>query len=233
MSNIKQADMQTQIDQINQKLDLVLHYVNEQRLKSERMDDLVSDLSIVGTDMWHTTVEELDNRGIDLDIEEVKLLLFRLVRNVGNFNQVMGMFENLADLLKDAGPIAREAGIDLIHKLHALEKKGYFEFFKETGRILDNIVSSYSVEDVRMLADNIVTILDTVKNLTQPEMLQAMNNAINIYKNLDPSDIQEYSLWKAFREMNTPEMKKGIGFMMAFLKSLAKQADQENKQTVN
>ncbi|MCK4701074.1 MAG: DUF1641 domain-containing protein, partial [Bacteroidales bacterium] len=27
--------------------------------------------------------------------------------------------------------------------------------------------------------------------------------------------------WKAFREMRTPEMKRGIGFIMLFLKNLS------------
>jgi uncharacterized protein YjgD (DUF1641 family) len=224
------VSVQSQIDEINTKLDLVLQYVNEQRLRSERMEDLVSDVSIVGQDMFKSTVSELENQGIELDIEQVKLLAFKLIKNIENFNQVLGMFESFTDLAKDAGPIVKEMGIDVIHKLHEFEQKGYFEFIGEVSTIMDNIITYYSVEDVRMLAENVVTILDTVKNLTQPEMLQAMNNAINIYKNLDPNDVEEYSLWKAFRELRTPEMKKGIGFIIAFMKNLANQGTAEINQ---
>jgi uncharacterized protein YjgD (DUF1641 family) len=89
---------------------------------------------------------------------------------------------------------------------------------------MDNIISSYPPEDVRALADNVVTILDTVKNITQPDMLNAINNAVSIFKNLDTDNIQEYSLWKVFREMNTPEMKRGLGFIMTFMKNLSKES---------
>jgi uncharacterized protein YjgD (DUF1641 family) len=216
-------NIQLQIDEINQKLDLVLHYVNEQRLKSERMDDLVTDVSIIGKDLFDTAVYELDNQGIELDVEEMKVLAFKLIKNTGNFTRVLELFESATDLLLDAGPVAREVIIDLINKLHEFEQKGYFEFFRELYRIMDNIIVNYSKEDVRLLADNVVTILDTVKNLTQPEMLKAMNNAVNIYKNLGTEEIEEYSLFKALREMRSPEMRRGIGFIMTFLKNLSKE----------
>ncbi len=214
---------QLQIDEINQKLDLVLHYVNEQRLKSERMDDLVTDVSIIGKDLFDTAVYELDNQGIELDVEEMKVLAFKLIKNTGNFTRVLEMFESATDFIMDAGPVAREVIIDLIKKLHEFEQKGYFEFFRELYRVMDNIIVNYSEEDVRLLANNIVTILDTVKNLTQPEMLKAMNNAVNIYKNLGTEDIEEYSLFRALREMRSPEMRRGIGFIMTFLKNLSRE----------
>lgn len=187
------------------------------------VEDLVADLSIVGTDMFRNAVYELDNQGIELDVDQLKLMFFKLIKNIGNFNKVLEMFESLTDFLADAGPIAREVTIDLIKKLHEFEQKGYFEFFKELFRVMGNIVENYSQEDVKMLSDNIVTILDTIKNLTQPEMLRAMNNAINVFKNVDTTDIKEYSVWKVLREMNSPEMKRGIGFMMAFIKNLSKE----------
>lgn len=220
----KTDNVQEQINEINQKLDLLLHYVNEQRLKSETIEDLVSDVSLISKDAFSSVVYELDKQGIELNVNDIKLLAYKLIRNVNNFSQVMDMFESITDLLKDAGPIVNEVGIDFTNKLHEFEQKGYFEFFKELTNILDNIVSNYSPEDVKALADNIVTILDTVKNLTQPDMLNAINNAVSIFKNLDTNNIPEYSLWKVFREMNTPEMKRGLGFIMTFMKNLSQES---------
>ena len=215
--------IQPQIDEINQKLDLVLHYVNQQRLKSEAIEDLVTDVSIIGKDIFHDAVNELDNQNIELDIDEIKMLIFKLIKNAGNFVTVLSAFESLNDFLKDAGPVANEVLIDIIKKMHEFEKKGYFEFIKELMHVFDNIITNYSGEDVRLLSDNIVTIMDTIKNMTQPEMLGAMNNAFNIFKNLNPDDVEEYSILKALREMRTPEMKRGIGFIMLFLKNLTKE----------
>jgi len=221
---VKTDNVQQQINEINQKLDLLLGYMNEQRLKSETIEDLVSDVSIISKDAFTSVVYELDKQGMELNVDDIKTLVYKLMRNVNNFSQVMDMFESITDLMKDAGPIVNEAGIDFTSKLHEFEQKGYFEFVKEITGIMDNIVTSYSPEEVRALADNVVTILDTVKNLTQPDMLNAINNAVNIFKNLETSDIKEYSLWKAFREMNTPEMKRGLGFIMTFMKNLSQES---------
>jgi uncharacterized protein YjgD (DUF1641 family) len=49
-----------------------------------------------------------------------------------------------------------------------------------------------------------------------------MNNGVVIYKSMETKDIPEYSLWKAFRAMNTPEMKRGLGFMITFMQKLSK-----------
>jgi uncharacterized protein YjgD (DUF1641 family) len=115
--------------------------------------------------------------------------------------------------------------------MHELEKKGYIDFFRELSKSLDNIVSHFSAEDVKALSDNIVFILETVKNLTQPDMLKAINNALAIYKNLDMENVEEYSIFKAMMEMRKPEMKKGIGFMITFLKRLNEIQPQDSRQS--
>ena len=216
-----------QLSEINQKLDLLLENVNQQRLKSEMIEDLISDMSIIGKDAFESAVETLDHQGVELDGEALQIFFFKLLKNANNFSMILNMFESMVDLMKDVGPIAKEVGYDVIGKFHEYEQKGYFEFFSEAFNILDNIVTHYSVEDVRMLADNIVTIMDTLKGLTQPDMMKAMNNALNIYKNLDPTNVPEYSIWKVMKEMNSPEMKRGLGFILTFMKNLSPAGEKE------
>ena len=125
------------------------------------------------------------------------------------------------DLIKDAGPIVNEVIIDTTKTLHEMDQKGYFTFFREASAILDNIITHFSAEDVRLLADNVVPILETVKSLTQPEMMQALGNAVQVFNAIGHEDVPSYSIFKAAREMNKPEMKKAIGFMMVFMKNIA------------
>jgi uncharacterized protein YjgD (DUF1641 family) len=63
--------------------------------------------------------------------------------------------------------------------------------------------------------------LETVKSLTQPEMLKSVNNAVKIFSRLEVDTVPEYSVWKLMREMNKPEMKRAIGFMVTFMKSMS------------
>lgn len=211
------------MDALEQKLDLVLDYVNQQRLKSEVVEDLVSDVMIIGKDFYNHSVVELEKQAVELDPDELKQLTINLVRNVKNINEILGLLESIMDMKKDAGPIMNEMIIEFTKKMHTTEEKGYFDFAREIGRLMDNIVTNFSPEDVRQLADNVVLILQTVKNMTQPEMLVAVNNAVKVYGSIQTDDIKPYSMWQLMREMRSPEMKSALGFMVAFMKNLSKQ----------
>jgi len=215
-------NMQEQINEINQKLDLVLTEVNAQRLKREELGDLMADLTIIGNDVFTSTVQTLDKAGVELDYDALESLLIRFVRNIGTFNEMFEMLESGNDLIKDLGPIVQQVGLEAIQKMAKFEEKGYFAFFGEAVKIMDNVVDHFSPEDVTALADNVVTILETVKGMTQPDMLEAMNNGLVVYKSMETKDIKEYSLWKAFRAMNSPEMKRSLGFMITFMQKLSK-----------
>jgi len=217
------ADNTTQqIAELNQKVDTILEYVNQQRLKSQAIDDLVADVSIIGKDAYDSTVKALDEHEVVLDPDQLRELGIRFAQNVGNFNTLLDTMGSAMDLVKDVGPIANEVIIDTTKKLHEFEQKGYFEFMKEFGSIIDNIVTYYSINDVRMLADNVVTILDTVKNLTQPDMLKSIDTAVKVFANMETENVPEYSIFKVMREINKPEMKKAWGFLFTFLKNMSK-----------
>jgi uncharacterized protein YjgD (DUF1641 family) len=214
-------DIQKQIDEINVKLDAILECAMTQKHRSERMDDLVADANIIAKDAFRSTVEELEVQGVEMNWEDMKFLFLKFLKNIDKFTWLMDTFESAYDLMQDMGPIFNETVIDMIRKMAEMEEKGYFEFFNEMMRATDSIITHYSGEDVKLLADNIVTVMDTVKNITQPDMLQAMNNAVNVFQKLEVENIPEYSIWMAMKEMRSPEMKKGIGFMISFLKNLS------------
>ncbi|NQU32017.1 MAG: DUF1641 domain-containing protein [Bacteroidetes bacterium] len=216
------SNIQEQINDINRKLDIVLDEIVAQRETRKSIEDLTADLTIIGQDMFASTVAELDNAGVEVDGEAVKMLILKLIRNVDTLTELFEMLESGKDLLSDLTPIIQQVGLDGMHLMHDIEKKGYFNFAQQSIKIMDNIVTHFSVEDLQSLADNIVTIMETLKNLTQPEMLKTINNTLMVYKSIQVNNIEEYSLFKALREMNSKEMKKGIGFMITFLKNISK-----------
>lgn len=219
-------NIQEQINEINRKLDIVLEEIVAQKKTRQSIEDLTSDLTIISKDVFASTVTELDNAGVEVDGEAVKILMLKLIRNIDTITDLFSMLESGKDLLADLTPIIQQVGLDSIHLMNDFEKKGYFEFISQSTKILDNIVTHFSGDDLQLLADNVVTILETVKTMTQPDMLKAINSALIVYKNIDMDNIEEYSLFKAFRAMNSKEMKRGIGFMITFLKNIS---DETNK----
>jgi uncharacterized protein YjgD (DUF1641 family) len=219
---MEDKNIQSQIDALDKKLDLILGYVNQQRLNSTVVEDLVSDLSIIGKDAYDTTVEELDKRQVEIEPSELTDLAISFLRNIGNIKKVMDMLEMAMDLGKEVGPIANEVIIDFTKEMNTFEQKGYFAFFKEIGPIMDNIVSGFSPKDLRELADSVVSILSIIKEMTQPEVLGTMQNAIKAFNSMETETVPSYSIWRVLKEMNSPEMKKALGYGITFMKNVSK-----------
>jgi len=175
----------------------------------------------VGKDVFQSTVEELEEVADHIKTGDMLHLGKKLLRNVNNISGMFDQLESMSDLINDVAPISREIVIDFMAKLDEFDRKGYFGFMREIGRAMDNVVESFTVDDVRALGDNVVTILNTVKNLTQPDMLQALDNALTVYKKLDIEVEEEISYFTLIRRMNTPEMRRGMAFGIRFLKSMA------------
>ncbi len=214
----------TRIDVLEKKIDLILEYVNKQRLNAAVVEDLAGDLGIIGKDFYDTAVEELDKRQVEIEPAEVTDLMISFLRNIENFKVMMNTFEMMIDLTKEIGPIANDVIIDVTKQLAILDQKGYFEFVKNIAPIIDNVVTGLSPEDLKGLADNIMLIINTVKDITQPDMLRSIDNAIKMYSSMEIEDVPSYSVWRLMREINSPEMKKAIGFGVTFLKNMSKES---------
>ncbi|MDH3323547.1 MAG: DUF1641 domain-containing protein [Flavobacteriaceae bacterium] len=219
---MEDKNIQSQIDALDKKLDLILGYVHQQKLNSNVVEDLVSDLSIIGKDAYDSTIEELDKRQIEIDPAELTDLGVTFLRNIGNIKKVMNMLEMAMDLGDEISPIANEVLIDFTKQMNTFAEKGYFAFFKEFGPIMDNIVTGFTPKDLKELADSIVSILSIVKEMTQPEVLGTMENAIKVFNSMETESVPSYSIWRVMKEMNSPEMKKALGFAITFMKNISK-----------
>ncbi|MBI5690692.1 MAG: DUF1641 domain-containing protein [Verrucomicrobia bacterium] len=209
------------LEALDRKLDLVLAEVEEVRRIRREVEELKEDLARVGKDVFRSVVTELDEVSPFVHTGDFAALGKRLIRNTNTLHDLLVQLESAREFLQDATPLARQVFTDGLAKLDELDRKGYFAMGRELGRALDNVVTHFTPEDARRLADNIVVMMETLKNLTQPEMLLAVNNAMEIYRKLDFQKMQEVSLWGAFRELNQPEMRRALGFLLSFLRNLA------------
>ena len=220
---MENMNMEARMDAIERKLDLILEEIDLQRARRREMEDLKDDLLRVGKDLFQSAVTELDGVHDQFRSADLVHLGKKLMRNVDTMTRVVEQLESLRDFLEDASPLARESFITLMNRLDEVDRKGYFGFVKEMGRVVDTVVTSFTPEDVRNLGDNIVTILNTVKSMTQPDMLHAVNNALTMYKKMDLDVEDDVSLLALLREMNTPGARRGMAYAVRFLKSIASQ----------
>ncbi|GAB4192448.1 MAG: hypothetical protein Kow00108_26890 [Calditrichia bacterium] len=227
---MENKQLETQIQEINSKLDAITAYIEEEQKRKRALDELKDDLTLIGKDAFGMAVEELDEISHHFEMEDLLHLVKRLLRNVRNLNRLFDMLESGLSFMDDAKPITRESFNSLLEMLDEMEKKGYFEFLKETVKIFDTIVTSFSVEDVVALRENIVSILQTVKGLTQPEMLDTVNNALGFFHYLGEKVEEDVSFWDIFKELKDPQTKKGMVFALHFLKNITQAQPNNNEK---
>ncbi|RKY90250.1 MAG: hypothetical protein DRQ01_09490, partial [Ignavibacteriae bacterium] len=148
---MEDKSMQAQISEINRKLDLVLDEIELQKKHRREIDDLKDDLMRVGTDLYSTAVTELEEVHDHLQTGDILHLGKKLLRNVNTMNKMFDQLESAKDFLEDASPLVRESIIDFMAKMDEFDRKGYFQFFNELQNVMDNVVTSFTVEDVKAL----------------------------------------------------------------------------------
>lgn len=227
-----------QLAQLNQKLDALSQQVqilgeqvqflteraNADRLRQQEWDDFKADVSPIVQDMYNVTVEQMQEIQDDVQLEDLLLLLRRLARNTRTFNEMLSQLESLNDFLQDASPLTKELFEEMVVTLSQLQDRGYFGFLRQSGYIVDQIVTSFSEEDVRLLGDNVVLILNTVKALTQPEIMNLANNLTAAYQEAEGKAGElPTSVWGLMGQMRDPEVRRGLAITMATLRAISKQ----------
>ena len=221
--------MQEQINEINRKLDLLIDEVTIQRQNREAVNDLIDDVAVIGKDVFKNMVTQLDDASIELDSEALRSLILTLMRNIGTIGMVLETLESLNDLTKDVTPIIKQIGLDGIKKFHELEQKGYFEVLNQIGFTIDTVISRYSREDLQKLSENLVPVTDALMIIADPRVLDKINAITTTLRDIKTDEIEEYSVWRMIRDMRKPEVKKSIGFIMAFLSIINAKNSTNNK----
>jgi len=226
--------LEQEIRDIHQKLDFLTDQFRQSQKSQNELRELKDDMTIIGKDMFNAAVEELQDVAPYFDTGDLVHLLKKLLRNTRNINDLLEHFESIQDLFYDIKPLGKQVFDELLETLNKLDKKGYFEFFTEGAKILDTVVTSFDVNDIRLLRENITTILLTVKSMTQPEMLSSVINAMGFFQKMDIEIHDDISMWKLWQKANTPEVKKGLAFMLEFVKNMAQNGNHLNPtQTLN
>lgn len=141
----------------------------------------------------------------------------------------------IEDLIDEMTPVARDVLNVGAVKLGELEAKGYFAVGSELLEIVDQVVQAYGPGEVHSLGENIVGILDTLRNVTQPDVLAVANDATDVLHNADK--VAPIGPFGMARASNDPDVQHGLAIAVEVLKKLGQirggaQTPQRRPQTV-
>ena len=213
--------MDKDMELLHQKIDYLTEQVMLTRRRQQEMAELRQDFTPIATDIFKTAVEELNEVSLYFSYEDLIFLIKKLLRNTKNIIAILEKMESATDFIHDASPLSGAVFNSALEKLNEIESKGYFSFLKEAFAVIDRIVANFSAQDVRQLGDNIVLILNTVKQLTQPEMLKTMQNALAVYQNIDVKPPEKVSLLDLAKELNSPGIRRALATGLIILKNVS------------
>jgi len=218
--------MDQAIVELNQKIDALTeqmaYLAEETRLQQRRrqeMDELKNDLTPIMTEAFRLSVEQLDEVESYVQLEDVLRLAKRLARNTRNLEQMLDQMESLAELGRDFSPLTQDAFLTTMNRLNEMERKGYFAFMRGGMAIMDNVVTSFTEDDVRQLGENVVLILQTVKEMTQPDVMKMLRSTAVTMRQEEPMD--NVSMLSILRQLNDPAVKRGLAKTLSVLKTVS------------
>lgn len=210
------------IAELDRKLDFIVEEIaNLKRLRNSA-EDLAADLSLVGKSAMRDAVDAFGTA--DLHPQEIIGLLKTAMANARLFETLIQQLQSAVDFVQDAQPIVRDVMMKAVLGGESLWKKGYFDAASAGLRVGDALVRSHSVKDWEQVEASIPQLIGFLRELTKPEVLQALEAIIHGFGQVQATMNVNKSIFTIVRDLNSIEARRGVSIVVEFLKVVGAQA---------
>jgi uncharacterized protein YjgD (DUF1641 family) len=217
--------LESKIDRLTDQLAVLTADAEHRRRQREAFEDLTADLNRVSGDAMGMASRELDSLSATVDIADTVRLLRRLVEVAPTLERLLVGLTAASEFVEDAAPMGTDVMTMLTDRLAAAEQKGYFAFAAAATGVAERVVANFDERDVELLGDNIVVMLETLREVTQPEMLSFVNRALTAVKAeqaaVELESAEPPSLWSIAREIRDPEIRRGMARALNTLRAVS------------
>ena len=185
---------------INDKLDTLMGYMEEQQTSQRAMQELRDDMIPIANHMIKLTIDELAEIGTEFKVEDLLFLVKRLLRNTNLLIKMVDQLEGLMGLTAEVDLLGKQVFNQVVEQLDELEQKGYFQLASEGMALTDRVVQEIQPEDVQAFGDTLVTALQAAKQ---------------------PAPERAPSMLSLLGQMNDPQLRIGLGRMLNVVKAIS------------
>jgi len=209
------------IAELDRKLDFIVEELASLKRLRESAQDLAADLSVVGKSAMRDAVEAFGTA--DLRPREIVTLLKAVLANAQLFERAIQQLQSATDFIQDAQPIVRDGMRRMIQVTQVLHENGYFNAASAGLRVGDALVRSHSAEDWRQIESSVPQLIGFLRELTKPEVLQALEAIIHGFGRVQAAMDVNKSVFSFVRDITSPDARRGFAILVEFLKVVGAQ----------
>ena len=212
------------VDRMADQMDFIAAELLAQRESRERWSELTETLVPVTRGAVDMATRELEDLSPDVTAEDAARFARTAARALPKLEVLLAQLDSLSELLHTVNSLSG-AGMDKLTAVLAVaDDKGYFAFARQGGMIADRVVTEFTEEDVKALGDNVVTILNAVKEMTQPEVMGLVQRTAISVSDAEDTPIEPPSLFALLKSMRDPQTRRGLAKVMAMLHTVGEES---------
>jgi uncharacterized protein YjgD (DUF1641 family) len=217
--------LEAKIDQLTRQVAILTREAERQARQREAFEELRDDLLRISGGAMDVATRELEELSQTADLADTVRLLRRLVEVAPTLERGLVLVAQLGELVDDAAPLGGDVMASLVDRLALAEEKGYFTFARAGLGVVDRVVTNFGEDDVEQLGDNVVTILETIREITQPEMIALLGRMVAVVhleqEALEGEPAEPPSLWSLLRQVRDPDVRRGMARALHTLRTVS------------
>ncbi|HQZ86026.1 MAG TPA: DUF1641 domain-containing protein [Actinomycetota bacterium] len=217
------ASIEERLDRLTIQVEWIAEQIALQNQAREQWTELADTLVPVTRGAMDVATRELDELSEDVTIDDAARFARTLARSLPRLEVLLSQLDSVAELTHELNSLSGAAMAKLTDTLQVAEEKGYFAFARQGGRIADRIVVEFSEEDIAALGDNVVTILDAVKEMTQPEVMGLVRRTAMTVQDGEDVHMDPPSMFALLKSMRDPQTRRGLARMLSMLHTIGEE----------
>ncbi len=218
--------VQERLDRMSAQMDWLVEQVQAQQQAREQWSELASTMVPVTRGAMDVATRELADLSTDVTAEDAARFARTLARSLPQIESLVAQLQSLSELAHTVNSLSGAGVAKLTDVLAAADEKGYFSFARESAAIADRVVTEFSEEDVRALGDNVVTILNAVREMTQPEVMGLVQRTAVSVQAVEDVHTEPPSLFALLKSMRDPQTRRGLAKALTMLHSIGEEQPQ-------
>jgi uncharacterized protein YjgD (DUF1641 family) len=228
MTAVTELSTEQRLDRLSAQMDFIVEELQRQRETRERIAELTETLTPVTKQAMQMASDQLEE--LDLSSEELVSMLRTLARSLPQLEALLAQVGPLSELATQVTQLSGPGMAKLTEVLTVADDKGYFAFARQGGMIADRVVTEFTEEDVKALGDNVVTILNAVKEMTQPEVMGLVQRTAISVSDAEDTPMEPPSIFALLKSMRDPQTRRGLAKVMAMLHTVGEESTPASTQ---